>query len=234
LGLLRLVPRSGCNWVLTHWGVFPCTIHIDALVPRRSITAGVPGPRRNADDRDAGWFAPVATRRRPMLARLRRASPVARSVYPGGRPPGPPERPSVRSGCSPLAICGCAVGHLLRLLLFFCWLAGACWGVGGVCFLGDGRGAEVDLGGCSGDLRGADRAWCGVPLLIALRNCRRRLGASGGGFVVGGAGGRWDCAWRRGGRLLALRFVRGAMARVTGIQGGGRPGGSLGNALRAV
>ncbi len=71
MGLFRLVPRSGCNWVLTHWGVFPCTIHIDALVPRRSITAGVPGPRRNADDRDAGWFAPVATRRRPNFAAFR-------------------------------------------------------------------------------------------------------------------------------------------------------------------
>src|SRR5579859_447654 len=32
--------------------------------------AGVPGPRRNADDCDAGWFAPVATRRRPMLRPL--------------------------------------------------------------------------------------------------------------------------------------------------------------------
>ena len=69
-----LVPRSGCNWVLTQWGVFPCTIHIDALVPRRSITAGVPGPRRNADDRDAGWFAPVATRRRPYSAAFQAAS----------------------------------------------------------------------------------------------------------------------------------------------------------------
>jgi hypothetical protein len=97
LGLLRLVPRSGCNWVLTHWGVFPCTIHIDALVPRRSITAGVPGPRRNADDRDAGWFAPVATRRRPMLGACG-ASPGARSIFPGGRPPGPPGWPHVGGG----------------------------------------------------------------------------------------------------------------------------------------
>jgi hypothetical protein len=32
--------------------------------------AGVPGPRRNADECDAGWFAPVATRRRPNLRRL--------------------------------------------------------------------------------------------------------------------------------------------------------------------
>ena len=35
----------------------------------------VPGPRRNADDRDAGWFAPVATRRRPILAAFQAASP---------------------------------------------------------------------------------------------------------------------------------------------------------------
>ncbi len=37
-----------------------------ALVPRWGTVAGVPGPRRSADDRDAGWFAPVATRRRPF------------------------------------------------------------------------------------------------------------------------------------------------------------------------
>src|SRR5581483_5411283 len=103
-----LVPRSGCNWVLTHWGVFPCTIHIDALVPRRSITAGVPGPRRNADERDAGWFAPVATRRRPMLGPLRVSSAGARSIYPGGRPPGPPERRSVRKRIPPLAFIRCS------------------------------------------------------------------------------------------------------------------------------
>src|SRR6185437_4510299 len=97
LDLLRLVPRSGCNWVLTHWGVFPCTIHIDALVPRRSITAGVPGPRRNADERDAGWFAPVATRRRTMLGAF---LPLANGSQcsSGGRPPGPPGRPSVGGG----------------------------------------------------------------------------------------------------------------------------------------
>jgi hypothetical protein len=37
-----------------------------ALVPRWGTVAGVPGPRRSADERDAGWFAPVATRRRPF------------------------------------------------------------------------------------------------------------------------------------------------------------------------
>ena len=30
--------------------------------PPSGTTAGVPGPRGNADDSDAGWFAPVATR----------------------------------------------------------------------------------------------------------------------------------------------------------------------------
>src|SRR5215472_13973883 len=45
-------------------------MHTGALVPRRSTAAGVPGPRRNADECDAGWFAPVATRRRPMLGPL--------------------------------------------------------------------------------------------------------------------------------------------------------------------
>jgi len=38
-----------------------------ALVPRRGTTAGVPGPRRSADECDAGWFAPVATRRRSLF-----------------------------------------------------------------------------------------------------------------------------------------------------------------------
>jgi hypothetical protein len=37
-----------------------------ALVPRWGTVAGVPGPRRSADECDAGWFAPVATRRRPF------------------------------------------------------------------------------------------------------------------------------------------------------------------------
>jgi hypothetical protein len=42
--------------------------------------AGVPGPRRSADERDAGWFAPVATRRRFMLGGLQPPSPTARSA----------------------------------------------------------------------------------------------------------------------------------------------------------
>jgi len=40
-----------------------------ALVPRRGTDAGVPGPRRSADECDAGWFAPVATRRRSLFFR---------------------------------------------------------------------------------------------------------------------------------------------------------------------
>jgi hypothetical protein len=39
-----------------------------ALVPRWGTVAGVPGPRRSADECDAGWFAPVATRRRPFFS----------------------------------------------------------------------------------------------------------------------------------------------------------------------
>jgi hypothetical protein len=35
--------------------------------PAGAPIAGVPGPRRSADECDAGWFAPVATRRRSML-----------------------------------------------------------------------------------------------------------------------------------------------------------------------
>jgi hypothetical protein len=53
-------------------------MHTGALVPRRSTTAGVPGPRRNADECDAGWFAPVATRRRSMLVG---PCPPGREVY---------------------------------------------------------------------------------------------------------------------------------------------------------
>src|SRR5579859_7013628 len=58
--------------------------------------AGVPGPRRNADDCDAGWFAPVATRRRPMPGPLPGASPMARSIPRGDDPPNPPEPPYAR------------------------------------------------------------------------------------------------------------------------------------------
>src|SRR5262249_26499411 len=45
--------------------------------------AGVPGPRRNADDCDAGWFAPVATRRRPIFG-ARWAPSLWLAVFPGG------------------------------------------------------------------------------------------------------------------------------------------------------
>src|ERR1700684_500771 len=103
IGQLSAVPRSGCNWVLTHRGVFACSIHSGALVPRRSTIAGVPGPRRHADDRDAGWFAPVATRRRPIFAATCAASRLARSAFPGGRPPGTPR-------VAPWALPGLAVG----------------------------------------------------------------------------------------------------------------------------
>src|SRR6185437_9335851 len=133
LGLLRLVPRSGCNWVLTHWGVFPCTIHIDALVPRRSITAGVPGPRRNADDRDAGWFAPVATRRRPMLGGLQPPRRWLAVLFRGDDPPDPPSGalsvggarrwPSSVGGCSPLAFfCGSAARSSVASALAWGWV----------------------------------------------------------------------------------------------------------------
>src|SRR5262245_6575613 len=65
----NLAARLTRNWVLAHRGAFRCTILTGALVPRRGTAAGVPGPRRNADDCDAGWFAPVATLRRPLLFR---------------------------------------------------------------------------------------------------------------------------------------------------------------------
>src|SRR6185437_6945147 len=61
----------------------------------------VPGPRRNADERDAGWFAPVATRRRTMLGAF---LPLANGSQcsSGGATPGPPGGP-LWGWCSPLA-----------------------------------------------------------------------------------------------------------------------------------
>src|SRR5215469_6365655 len=65
------MPRFACNPVLTHKGGVRCNMMAGALVPRRGTDAGVPGPRRSADECDAGWFAPVATRRRSMIGGLR-------------------------------------------------------------------------------------------------------------------------------------------------------------------
>ena len=65
-GLASLDPRFASNPLLTHMGEVRCNMLTGALVPRRGTVAGVPGPRRSADECDAGWFAPVATRRRSM------------------------------------------------------------------------------------------------------------------------------------------------------------------------
>ncbi len=62
-----MIRRFASNPVLTHMGAVRCNMLTGALVPRWGTVAGVPGPRRNADECDAGWFAPVATRRRPFL-----------------------------------------------------------------------------------------------------------------------------------------------------------------------
>src|SRR5580700_520698 len=60
-----------------------------ALVPRWGTTAGVPGPRRSADECDAGWFAPVATRRRSMFGPSSQCSrPTCRSTFGPGRASG--------------------------------------------------------------------------------------------------------------------------------------------------
>ena len=67
-------------------GVFGVTF-IPVLWSPAGASAGVPGPRRNADECDAGWFAPVATRRRsisgdprpgPALSRRRWSPPAPR------------------------------------------------------------------------------------------------------------------------------------------------------------
>src|ERR1017187_7029706 len=79
------VARSASNPVLTHKGGVRCNMLTGALVPRRGTVAGVPGPRRTADECDAGWFAPVATRRRSIPG-----GPPAPwlTVSSRGRPPG--------------------------------------------------------------------------------------------------------------------------------------------------
>src|SRR5215470_8287050 len=64
---MAVLPRFASNPVLTHKGAVRCNMLTGALVPRWGTVAGVPGPRRSADECDAGWFAPVATRRRPFL-----------------------------------------------------------------------------------------------------------------------------------------------------------------------
>src|SRR5262245_16309275 len=63
---LAIIHRFASNPVLTHMGEVRCNMLTGALVPRWGTVAGVPGPRRSADECDAGWFAPVATRRRPF------------------------------------------------------------------------------------------------------------------------------------------------------------------------
>jgi len=74
---------------LTRKGGFRCNMHMVLWSPV-GAPAGVPGPRRNADECDAGWFAPVATRRRSIFAGPVAGFAVARSVFPGGYPRNPP------------------------------------------------------------------------------------------------------------------------------------------------
>jgi hypothetical protein len=92
---VRKTPRRAAtgNPVLTHKGGFRCNMHTVLWSPV-GAPAGVPGPRRNADECDAGWFAPVATRRRPIFVGLLADFATARSVFPGGYPPEPPGRPT--------------------------------------------------------------------------------------------------------------------------------------------
>ncbi len=61
-------------------GGFRCNMLTGALVPRRGTVAGVPGPRRSADECDAGWFAPVATRRRSSFRPAHRYSVLRNSA----------------------------------------------------------------------------------------------------------------------------------------------------------
>src|SRR5260370_9530506 len=71
LGLASHHPQIRFYPVLTHMGAVRGNMLTGALVPRWGTVAGVPGPRRRADESDAGGFAPVATPGRPFLpARL--------------------------------------------------------------------------------------------------------------------------------------------------------------------
>jgi hypothetical protein len=64
--------RTALRNRLTRTGGFRCKLQAVLWSPV-GAPAGVPGPRRNADECDAGWFAPVATRRRSMFAARRPA-----------------------------------------------------------------------------------------------------------------------------------------------------------------
>src|SRR5262249_59784391 len=100
------------NPVLTHKGGFRCNMHT-VLWCGVGAPAGVPGPRRNADECDAGWFAPVATRRRPIFIGLWPTSPWL-AVFFRGDTPGPPVALCLRGwspGARALATCD-ALGGL--------------------------------------------------------------------------------------------------------------------------
>jgi hypothetical protein len=199
IGQLSAVPRSGCNWVLTHRGVFACSIHSGALVPRRSTIAGVPGPRRNADDRDAGWFAPVATRRRPIFAALCAASRGARGAFPGGRPPGPPAWLPRRWRGSPLALvpvwAGVAVGLGPCVGRGRRWPWSLCGRGSPLALVPVWAGLAVGLGPCVG------------RLAVGLGPCVGRL-AVGLALAEGGLGGGVALA------VNAARCWAGLMAQV--------------------
>jgi hypothetical protein len=77
---------------LTRKGGFRCTMHMVLWSPV-GAPAGVPGPRRNADECDAGWFAPVATRRRPIFGGFWPTSPRL-AAFPRGVSPAPGADPS--------------------------------------------------------------------------------------------------------------------------------------------
>src|SRR5215472_6941447 len=88
--------------VLTHKGGFRCNMHTVLWSPV-GAPAGVPGPRRNADECDAGWFAPVATRRRPIFVGLWPTSPWLAVLFRGdtARSPLSPYRALGRLGPPP-------------------------------------------------------------------------------------------------------------------------------------
>src|SRR5215470_3228035 len=96
--------------VLTHKGGIRCNMHTVLWSPV-GAPAGVPGPRRNADECDAGWFAPVATRRRPIFVGLWPTSPWLAVLFRGDTPRTPPVALWLAGSmgpatCDPLGGCG--------------------------------------------------------------------------------------------------------------------------------
>jgi hypothetical protein len=175
--------------------VFPCSIHIGALVPRRGTAAGVPGPRRNADDRDAGWFAPVATRRRPMLGPFSRGLRLGSQCFSGGDDPSQPPawHPAYGGFCRTPGPVGRLVLWVLVLSDAWFWVALGPWAVCTCIWGGEGM-------GWSGYVAVSSQRWVGWPSWAGCGSgsaWERMVGPllpGGGGAALGVSLGLWVCS----------------------------------------